>query len=87
MALTITEQARGDLGGKRFIAFKVTTNNSDKTITVGSLGLHRIESAMITGVSMSGAAAPVLSIGSGTTLELGGAYGAADDINLWVWGW
>lgn len=86
MTLAFTQQARGSMGEKAFRSYSVTLDGSITTIEASSLDLHYIDTALVTGVSMSGDIGPVLSTAAGPFIVLGTTYVTGDVINLWVWG-
>lgn len=83
----VTEQARGDCGGKALRAFLVTSDGATTTVLASELDLHYIDTALVTGVSMSDDAVPTLCIGAGTYILFGGLFADGDQANLWVWGY
>jgi len=87
MAYTVVEQARGDCGGKALRSFLITADGATTTIEASELDLHYIDSALITGISMSVNTQPTLCVGAGTYILLSDEVKDGDQVNLWVWGY
>jgi len=86
MTLAFSEQNRGSVGKKTMRAYSVTLDGSTSEITAANIGLHYIDSAMITGVSIASNIAPLLCTFAGTSLVLEKTHANGDLLNLWVWG-
>lgn len=86
MALTFTQQARGNVGNKLFKAYSVLLDGSVTAITAANLDMHYIDTAVLTGVSIASNIAPYLCTTAGQSIDLGTTHANGDLLNLWVWG-